>query len=192
MGRLKQFDPDVAVSAAMDLFWRQGYGATTPADLVDALGIGKGSLYNTFENKRALFEQALRRYGDQRVAGLIELLKRPEPARARLQAALERLAAPENAFLRQRGCLAVNTVTELGERDEAAAAIVRSVFERMERALQATIEEGQRNGELDADRNAKEIASLLLTSIIGMSVVAKTADRTGRSRRVVRAMMSLI
>jgi TetR/AcrR family transcriptional repressor of nem operon len=192
MGRLKQFDPDVAVSTAMDLFWRRGYGATTPADLVDALGIGKGSLYNTFESKRALFEQALRRYGDQRVAGLIELLNRPEPARARLRAALERLAAPENADLRQRGCLAVNTVTELGETDEAAATIVRGVFERMERALQATIEEGQRNGELDADCSAKEIASLMLTTIIGMSVVAKTADRTGRSRRVVRAMMSLI
>jgi TetR/AcrR family transcriptional repressor of nem operon len=192
MGRLKQFDPEVAVSSAMDLFWRQGYGATTPADLVDALGIGKGSLYNTFENKRALFEQALRRYGDERVAGLIELLKRPEPARTRLQAALERLAAPENAHLRQRGCLAVNTVSELGERDEGATAIVRSVFERMERALQATIEEGQRNGEFDPDRSAKETASLLLTTIIGMSVIAKTADRTGRSRRVVRAMMSLI
>jgi TetR/AcrR family transcriptional regulator, transcriptional repressor for nem operon len=192
MGRLKQFDPEVAVSAAMDLFWRQGYGATTPAELVDALGIGKGSLYNTFENKRALFDQALRRYGDQRVAGLIELLSRPGPVKARLQAVLERLAAADNAFLRQRGCLAVNTVTERGERDEAAAAIVRSVFERMERALQATIEEGQRNGELDADQDPKEIASLLLTTIIGMSVVAKTADRTGRSRRVVRAMMSLI
>jgi TetR/AcrR family transcriptional repressor of nem operon len=192
MGRLKQFDPEAAVSSAMDLFWRQGYGATTPADLVDALGIGKGSLYNTFENKRALFEQALRRYGDERLAGLAELLKRPEPARVRLQAALERLAAPENAYLRQRGCLAVNTVTELGERDEGATAIVRDVFERMERALQATIEEGQRNGELDADRNPKELAGLLLTTIIGMSVVAKTADRTGRSRRVVRAVMSLI
>jgi len=192
MGRLKQFDPDVAVSTAMDLFWRQGYGATTPADLVDALGIGKGSLYNTFENKRTLFDQALRRYGDERLAGLAELLKRPEPARVRLQAALERLAAPENAYLRQRGCLAVNTVTELGERDEGATAIVRDVFERMERALQATIEEGQRNGELDADRNSKELAGLLLTTIIGMSVVAKTADRTGRSRRVVRAVMSLI
>jgi len=192
MGRLKQFDPEAAVSSAMDLFWRQGYGATTPADLVDALGIGKGSLYNTFENKRTLFEQALRRYGDERLAGLAELLKRPEPARVRLQAALERLAAPENAYLRQRGCLAVNTVTELGERDEGATAIVRDVFERMERALQATIEEGQRNGELDADRNSKELAGLLLTTIIGMSVVAKTADRTGRSRRVVRAVMSLI
>src|SRR5438132_12166657 len=102
MGRLKQFDPDVAVSSAMDLFWRQGYGATTPAELVDALGIGKGSLYNTFESKHALFEQALRRYGDERVAGLVGVLNRPGPVRERLQTALERLADPGHLPLLRR------------------------------------------------------------------------------------------
>jgi TetR/AcrR family transcriptional repressor of nem operon len=192
MGRPKQFDPDAAVSTAMDLFWRRGYGATTPAELVEALEIGKGSLYNTFQNKHSLFEQALRRYGDQRVAGLTEVLSRPESVRNRLQAALERLAAPEHAYLRRRGCLAVNTAAELGERDKAATAIVRDVFERMERALQVTIEEGQHSGELDADSDAKEIASLLLSTIIGMTVIAKTSDRTERLQRVVRALMSLI
>src|SRR6478609_33724 len=99
MGRHKQFNPDLAVASAMDLFWRQGYGATTPAELVDALGIGKGSLYNAFESKRALFERALRRYGDERVAGLLTVLNQPGPVRARLQAAVERLAAPEHADL---------------------------------------------------------------------------------------------
>jgi TetR/AcrR family transcriptional repressor of nem operon len=94
--------------------------------------------------------------------------------------------------LRRRGCLAVNTAAELGERDKAATAIVRDVFERMERALQVTIEEGQRSGELDADSDAKEIASLLLSTIIGMTVIAKTSDRTERLQRVVRALMSLI
>jgi TetR/AcrR family transcriptional repressor of nem operon len=192
MGRPKQFAPDAAVSTAMDLFWRRGYGATTPAELVEALEIGKGSLYNTFQNKHSLFEQALRRYGDQRVAGLTEVLSRPESVRNRLQAALERLAAPEHAYLRRRGCLAVNTAAELGERDKAATAIVRDVFERMERALQVTIEEGQRGGELDADSDAKEIASLLLSTIIGMTVIAKTSDRTERLQRIVRALMSLI
>src|SRR5262245_24900573 len=118
MGRPKEFDPDVAMAKAIDLFWRKGYGATTPADLADALGIGKGSLYNTFESKRCLFEQALRRYGDERVAGLTEVLGRPGPVRVRLQAALERLASPANAGRRRRGCLAVNTVTELGELDQ--------------------------------------------------------------------------
>jgi TetR/AcrR family transcriptional repressor of nem operon len=192
MGRHKQFDPDVAVATAMDLFWRKGYGATTPAELVDALGIGKGSLYNTFENKHRLFEQALRHYGDERVAGLAEVLNRPGRVRDRLRAALERLAAPEHAQLLRRGCLAVNTATELGARDEAATAIVHGVFERMERVLQATIEAGQRSGELRADRDSKEIASLLLTTIIGMTVIGKTSEQTERLQRVVGAVMSLV
>jgi TetR/AcrR family transcriptional regulator, transcriptional repressor for nem operon len=192
MGRPKQFDPDVAVSTAMDLFWRKGYGATTPADLVDALGISKGSLYNAFENKHVLFEQALRHYGDERVALLTDALGRPGPVRARLQEALARIATPENAQLRRRGCLAVNTATELGEADEAATAIVRGVFARMERALQATIEEGQRSGELDADRDAKDLASLLLTTLLGMTVIARTAAQPQRLLRVTRAVMSLV
>ena len=191
MGRLKQFDPDAAVATAMGLFWRRGYGATTPAELVDALGIGKGSLYNTFNNKHALFEQALRRYGDERVTRLTEVLNRPGPVRARLRSALERLAAPEHAHLVKRGCLAVNTVAELGERDKAALAIVRSVFDRMEHALQATIEEGQRNGEIDRGRDAKDIAGLLLSTIIGMTVIAK-AGRGDRLRRIARTAMSFV
>lgn len=192
MARPRQFDPDIAVATAMDLFWRNGYGATTPAALVDALGMGKGSLYNAFQSKRGLFEQALHRYGDERVAVLAEVLNRPGPVKVRLRAALMRLAAPENAHLVRRGCLAVNTATELGGQDEAANAIVRSVFERMELVFQATIAEGQRSGELDAGRDAKEIASLLLTTTIGMTVIAKTAGGTERLRRVVRGLMSLI
>lgn len=192
MGRPKQFDPDGAVATAMDLFWRKGYGATTPAELADALGIGKGSLYNAFESKQGLFEQALRRYGDQRVERLVAALNQPGLVRARLQAALERLASPENARLRRRGCLAVNTATEVGEEDETASAIVRDIFGRMERALQATIEEGQRSGELNRDRDPKELASLLLTTLLGMTVMAKTAAKPEQLLQVVRAVMSFI
>lgn len=176
----------------MDLFWRNGYGATTPAELVEALGIGKGSLYNTFENKRALFEQALRLYGDERVSGLRKLLGKPGPVRPRLQAALERLAAPENAHLRRRGCLAVNTATELGLRDEAVTAIVRGVFDRMQDALRITIEEGQQRGEIDAGHDPRDLAALLLTTLLGMTVIAKATDRPERLRRVVRALMALV
>jgi TetR/AcrR family transcriptional repressor of nem operon len=192
MGRLKQFDPDAAVSAAVDLFWRQGYGATTPAALVDALGIGKGSLYNAFASKHALFEQALRRYGDDRVAGLLAMLNRPGPVRARLQAALERLAAPELAPLRRRGCLAVNTAAELGDQDADATAIVRDIFKRMEQALRATIEEGQRGGEIAAERDAQALATLLLAMILGMTVIAKTDARPEGLRRIVRAAMAAV
>jgi TetR/AcrR family transcriptional repressor of nem operon len=192
MARHKEFNPDVAVATAMDLFWRQGYGATTPAELADALGIGKGSLYNAFESKHGLFERALRHYGEQRVAGLVMLLGGPGSVRARLGAALERLAGPEYAHLLQRGCLAVNTATELGTRDEVATGIVREVFGGMERALASAIVEGQHNGEIAADRDANEVASLFLTTIVGMTVLAKTGDGTERRRRVARALLALV
>jgi TetR/AcrR family transcriptional repressor of nem operon len=190
MGRPRQFDEDVAISAAMELFWRKGYGATTPAELTDALGVGKGSFYNAFGSKHALFEQALRRYGDERVARLTAILTQPGPVRKRLQAALERLATTSNRHLRHRGCLATNTAAELGGLDHSASEIVRSIFDRIERALQSTIEEGQRNGEIDVDRDAQDVASLLLTTIVGMAVMAKTADRGGRLRRVIAALMA--
>ncbi len=67
---------------------------------------------------------------------------------------------------------------------------MRSIFDRIERALQSTVEEGQRNGEIDVDRDAQDVASLLLTTIVGMAVMAKTADRGGRLRRVIAALMA--
>jgi TetR/AcrR family transcriptional repressor of nem operon len=190
--RPRQFDPDTAVDAAKELFWSKGYGATTPSDLVDALGIGKGSLYNAFESKGALFERALRRYGDERIAGLEAVLAGPGPVRARLEKALTRLASTDLEARLRRGCLAVNTSAELGDRDDAVARIVRSVFERMERALRAAIALGQEAGEIRADHDPRALASLLVTTMIGMTVVARTADPTNRARRAVQALMSMI
>ena len=79
MARPKEFDPEVAVDRAMDLFWRKGYGATSPNDLVAELGIGKGSLYAAFGSKRALFDLALDRYRERQGDTLTEIIDRPGP-----------------------------------------------------------------------------------------------------------------
>ena len=59
MGRQPKFDQATLVDTAMSVFWRQGYGATSPQLLVEELGIGKGSLYNSFDSKHNLFTLAL-------------------------------------------------------------------------------------------------------------------------------------
>lgn len=190
VGRPKQFDPDVAVDRAMELFWRKGFADTTPQDLAAQLGIGKGSLYNTFASKRALFDLALRRYVDMRLAGIAETLDGPGSATARLRAALQRLADAD-AALTSRGCLAVNTAVELAGSDEAAAGAVARLFDRIEDAFQGVIEEGQRAGEIATGRAPRQVASLLLASFIGMSVLAKTGDQE-RLRQIVDAVMALL
>ncbi|WEO99796.1 TetR/AcrR family transcriptional regulator [Streptomyces sp. FXJ1.172] len=189
MGRPKQFEPGIAVSAAMEVFWRKGYAATTPQDLVDALGIGKGSLYHAFGSKQKLFLLALRHYGDAQVAALAERLRAPGPVKDRLRAALQELAQSDLADPDLRGCLAVNTSAELISVGREAAAVVRSVFDRIESVLRAVVEEGRRAGEFDARRDPQEIASGLLAVIVGMHVLARTADGPDRLNRIITAAL---
>ena len=61
----KSFDSDAALQKAMEAFWARGYEATSMQDLVDCMGLGRGSLYATFGGKRSLFVQALRRYDER-------------------------------------------------------------------------------------------------------------------------------
>ncbi len=192
MGRPRLFDLDGAVASALKLFWERGYGATTPAELLEAMGVGKGSFYNAFGSKHALFDRALRRYAEDRVAGLARGLTESGPVRQRIQRYLERLAAPENEALLRRGCLAANTAAELGGRDPVATKIVRSTFERMERVLESTLVEGQERGELDRALDAKAVASLLLATLIGITVLAKVEGPAARTRRIAQAVAALL
>src|ERR1700750_2272579 len=125
MGRPRLFDLEGAVASALNGFWEQGHGATTPAELLDAIGVGKGSFYNAFGSKHALFEKALRRYGDDRVAGLAGSLAGSRSFRQRINGYFEHMAAPENEALLRRGCFAANTAAELWRSDAAATKIVR-------------------------------------------------------------------
>jgi TetR/AcrR family transcriptional repressor of nem operon len=192
VGRPRLFDPDGAVASALSLFWKRGYGATTPADLLDAIGIGKGSFYNAFGSKHALFEKALRRYGDDRVAGLAAAFAKTGPVRQRIRGYFEQLATPANEAALRRGCFAANTAAELGRGDPAAMKVVRSTFERMERVLEETVVEGQQRGELDGALDAKALASLLLATLVGITVLARADSPRARTKRIAQAVADLL
>ena len=59
MGRPREFDRDAALEAAMFLFWRKGFAATSMNDLCDAMGISSPSLYAAFGSKEALYLEAV-------------------------------------------------------------------------------------------------------------------------------------
>ncbi|MFI2207483.1 TetR/AcrR family transcriptional regulator [Streptomyces sp. NPDC020192] len=192
MGRPKQFDPQAAVGEAVEVFWRKGYAATTPQDLVDALGIGKGSLYHAFGSKRQLFLLALRQYGDAQVAALAERLQGPGQVKDKLRNALWDLAQFDLTDPLLRGCMAVNTSAELVGAGEEAAAVIRGVFDRIESTLVAVVEEGLRTREIDSGRDPQEVASGLLATIVGMHVLARTADGPERLTRIVAAAVAAL
>jgi AcrR family transcriptional regulator len=61
-GRPRKYDPDTALEAALRLFWRNGYSATSLADLAAATRMNRPSLYAAFGDKEALYLKALERF----------------------------------------------------------------------------------------------------------------------------------
>ncbi|MBB6403411.1 TetR/AcrR family transcriptional regulator [Arthrobacter sp. AZCC_0090] len=182
MGRPMQFETDTAVDRAMDLFWRQGYAGTTPQELASELGIGKGSLYNTFESKHALFMRALRRYSKVRIEYLAGMFSAPGPIGPRLKRAMTVLAGVGE---HRRGCVMVNAAAELGTADDDVNRIAEDLFTRIETEFRQAIAQGQESGEFSMDRAADTAASQLLASVIGLSVLVKAGGPSERFQAVI-------
>jgi len=170
----KQFDVDAALGKAMEAFWARGYAATSLRDLVDCMGIRRGSLYATYGDKRALFIAALRKYEREHRAGLfraLEDLDSPLDAiRGLFQAQVDKVAG-EDAHV---GCFLTNTALELAPHDAEIGRIVADSQRRIEDFLARMIAAGRTAGEIPAGRPARALAQALLASLMGMLVLSRS------------------
>ena len=92
-GRQREFDKQIALDAAMELFWSNGYSGTSLSDLTNAMGINKPSLYAAFGNKEALCISALNQYVSKYGSPHMEELNAPNKSlRSRLTAYLKSIA----------------------------------------------------------------------------------------------------
>lgn len=191
MGRPKNFEPDVVVAQAMETFWTKGYADTSPADLAEATGVAKGSLYHSFGSKRELFGKALELYCQIGSEVTEEFLSQPGTAKERLRAYLVMLVDVDLDGPVRRGCLAQNTVTELGGQDDVATRRVHRMEERMVRLFAERIEQGQRDGDVDPALDARAQALYLQTVLAGLRTMALTFDRPSLHRIIDTAVAGL-
>ncbi|MEV0317674.1 TetR/AcrR family transcriptional regulator [Streptomyces sp. NPDC050658] len=193
MARTKEFDPDAALQSALELFWRRGYEATSMADLVEALGIGRASIYATFGNKHELYLKALNRYATNQNPRLLAELSQPGAAVPAVRAVVRRFAAEactdEN---RLNGCFITNTAAELGPHDEAAARCVERSWEHLETLLHSALVRAQAQGELPEDRDPLALARMLLTLMQGLRVIGKASKDPARVRDATEQALALL
>jgi len=174
MGRPRSFDDDDVIERSMDVFWTHGYANTSPAQLAEATGIAKGSLYNAFNSKRELFDRALARY-DRQVSELAgDLLSRPGTTRECIRSALRFIVDFDLAQQSPRGCLVGNTAVELAGHDAEIARTIRTMQDRQTAALIARIEQGRREGDVGPGVDARAFAEFLATTLAGLRVMVMT------------------
>jgi TetR/AcrR family transcriptional repressor of nem operon len=173
MARPLNFNVDEALDCALGVFWQRGYESTTTAVLAQAMGIQKGSLFNTFGDKRSLYLLALKRYLE-RVSDDLQanLADAKDPVEA-LSVWIAGRAATCSSTAGQVGCFIVNTTIELAGQDPVIGEITKAYWGLLEDQLALVLEGGQARGEIRSEIKASTLAHLLMTHLAGMNVIAR-------------------
>jgi TetR/AcrR family transcriptional repressor of nem operon len=188
-GRPLEYDPEKALNAAMQVFWSQGYWATSVHDLLAAMDLSKSSLYQGFGGKKKLFIRCIDRYRDRMSEAFAGL--RGE-AGSELSF-VERILLSAAAEARQpeqlrRGCLLMNTATEFAQKDRQVAGHVAAGFEGLRSVFRAAVLRGQEAGDIAKDRDPDVLANYLLSSLGGI----KTVVKGGMAEREVKEVVAVI
>ena len=173
MARTKEFEPEKALTRAMDLFWRRGYEATSVHDLLEEMGIGRGSMYDTFGDKRALFLAALDRFEETRVSRADEILEGSASAVEGIRRLFDTTIEGLVSYEPRRGCLLANTAVELAPHDEQVAGRISRYVRRTEDAFERALVRGRATGEIPADKDPKALARFLVSTLHGIRVLAR-------------------
>ncbi|MFJ8471393.1 TetR/AcrR family transcriptional regulator [Kitasatospora sp. NPDC094011] len=184
-GRPPAFDRDEALAAATRLFWERGYEATSVTDLTSAMGIRPGSLYAAFGDKRALFEEVVRRYGQSPVGAFVGVALAEEgSARAAFARILREAAAIYPDPSHPAGCLVITAATNVTPQDAGIQAQLRDLRNRNVRVLEDRLRAARQNGELPPEADPKALAGYFATVVQGMSQQARdgaTAEDLART-----------
>ena len=175
-GRQREFDEQVALDAAMNVFWCNGYNGASLSDLTAAMRINKPSLYAAFGNKEALFISALQRYVSRHGSPHMKELTAPHKSlRARLTAYLRSVARMVSDPALPGGCFVAAATSEAGG-DCLPAGIADAIGDVNRLTRESFVEFFRREaaaGEISGEASAVARADTLLMLQYGLAVMAR-------------------
>jgi TetR/AcrR family transcriptional regulator, transcriptional repressor for nem operon len=192
MGRVREFDEDKVLDAAMQLFWEKGYEATSLSDLTSRMGIQRPSIYSAFGDKKELFETALRKYTMSHASEARTRLQNQPSVREAFRALFENVVDEEYSVSRSRGCFCINTMVELAPHDEKFEILTREHQMYLAVIFQETIERGIQSGELASGTDAKALSQALIVSLIGLTVMLKSRPERSFVNNTIELILTLL
>lgn len=191
MAGKKSFLPDQALEKAMNLFWKQGYEASSIEDLVLCTGLGRGSLYDTFGDKHALYIAALNRYitafREQGAALQDQTGLLSEILEGFFQACIEALLGDPA----RRGCFLVNATLEMAPHDPEVNKVVQVALQEIEEGFYRLLIKAQVAGELPWTSDPHQLARFLQATLISIRVLARAQQGRDVLQDVVKTALSV-
>jgi AcrR family transcriptional regulator len=192
--RPREFDHDDVLRVAFDQFWRKGVRGTSLSDIARDAGVQRGSLYNAFGSKEALFLLAYERYAGEYLKSLQKALG-TGTLRERLTAFFALTIKNFRSGSPPRGCPTTRGLMELASGDgegldENARQAFADLITRSTNLIQQALAEGAARGEFKGD---PEIAALHIATVTrGLAVLERAYGDEAMLRRIAANTVDLV
>lgn len=171
-GRPRDFDEEDVLDKALDIFWKQGYEATSLEELLAAMGMGKGSMYHNFGNKREVFKLALNKFIENFSSWFeSEISKAKDPIVFIKE--FFRNIPKQGVDAHKKGCFLGNTVAELACIDSGLEKNASEYLERIEQIFHKYIKEAQHAGKIKSKVDARLLARHLINLWNGINITRR-------------------
>ena len=174
MARPREFNTQDALEKAMQVFWAQGYEATSLQDLTKAMEISKSSFYDTFGSKHDLFISAIDHYNKTIASRLAAtVIAGEDTVKEGIAAVFRNTADSVIEGGDNCGCFLNNCTGEVAPHDSLATKHLAAGLNHMENAFHEALLKAQDCGEIDPWREPRALARYLSAALNGLIVVGK-------------------
>jgi AcrR family transcriptional regulator len=192
--RPREFDHDDVLRIAFDQFWRNGVRGTSLADIAREAGVQRGSLYNAYGSKEALFLSAYERYASKYLGTLQKALG-AGTLRQRLTAFFDLTIRNFRSGSPPRGCPTTRGLMELGAvegegLDENARKVFADLITHITELVRDALLEGGRRGEFKGDPEAAALH--IITATRGLAVLERAFGDEAQLRKIAAHTIDLV
>lgn len=191
MARPVEIDRAATLKVATQVFWRQGYTATSMNRLLTAMDIGSGSFYAAFDSKAELFKRVVNDYCRWSGKQWAQIRSRHQGLDV-IRVFLEKTLIDIKPADRQKGCLLVNSVLELADVDDELYQHARNALGTLESEIRTCVEEARESGALNTRVTDDAVVGLLLSQIHGLRVESRLGLTKNKARQRVTALLELV
>ncbi|MEM8655296.1 MAG: TetR/AcrR family transcriptional regulator [Pseudomonadota bacterium] len=188
MARPRTFDIDDALEKAMHVFWAHGYEGASLPDLLDGMGLTRGSLYKAFTDKKTLFLKVLERYEMQAVKAGVAMLGNPaipngaERIMSMFQGSYQRVLDGD-----ARGCLLCTAAAGPSTYDDEIAKAVSRGLGELRDGVHTALGASPKHATLTpAERGA--LADMIIAQYVGLRTMARARVDHDTLHNIVRSV----
>lgn len=192
MPRSEDFNREQVLDKAKNAFWMKGYNGTSMQDLVDATGLNRSSIYNSFGSKMELYQQSLKQYQSESSTIFDKAKQQDRTAIETIGLvfvyALEDILGDQE----RKGCMLINCHTEMGNQDEQLKALFSANQERLVEIFEDLVKQGQEDGSIRKTEKSDLLAYYLVNGFQGLRITGMNSTDPKVLKSIIQNILKTI